>query len=773
MKKFISLFLFVLFIISLTQTSFSQDVASKNSGQKIQKLTTGDNNMSLFTVVTSNGSTSANGRAPQGGRKYINTKYLITAAEMTASGFTGTVYSIGWRWNVPSPPAATVPVSQGIETTGRLIVYLRDTVGTTIGGTFIDTNGTGYTKIIEGTITIPAGTDEINIDVPVGGPGTSLFTPTPGNAVMVIFVYQTLGTLGTPAAAPNVYCLNSGALLTYQSQTVPGVTGSASAFRPETRLGNTILLAADVGAQTNLSPTGTANNFVTYTYAPKASIKNFGFTTQGPFNVTTEITGPVPYTNTKSVSSLAASGATTLTFDSTFTPTYGTYTMKTYTQLAGDMDHANDTTWSTFNVANPNYGGGFSNSGGYYYSNSIIGSGAPSSPEFNWIDPVAAGHTPITFADPDDGTFPVDMGFNFTYMGTTYNTGATNLNIYTNGFLNLGTPVSGAFYGVTSFPNPTTTFNLIALGLIDLDFTNTFYPAAKVYYGGDASKFVVTYYHGYRWVSGGTSTDYITMQIIFFANGNIKFQYNDAESFNYTTTFTPFCDIGMQNSDGTNGLQYRVEGSGGPMFSSPIAVEFGQNQGALPVELASFTSNINRNNVNLNWATASEINNAGFDIERKPAGSEVWNKIGNVVGSGNSTQPKNYSFNDRGLNTGKYNYRLKQIDYNGNFKYFTLSGEVIVGVPNEYRLSQNYPNPFNPTTKIDYDLPFDSKVGIRIYDMLGREVAVLVNDQMKAGYYTVQMNAINFASGTYFFRIIAQGANGKEFVMTKKMQLIK
>lgn len=193
----------------------------------------------------------------------------------------------------------------------------------------------------------------------------------------------------------------------------------------------------------------------------------------------------------------------------------------------------------------------------------------------------------------------------------------------------------------------------------------------------------------------------------------------------------------------------------------------------LPVELSSFSSSVNRNVVNLNWTTVEEINNAGFDIERKPVNSEVWSKVGNITGAGNLTQTKNYSFTDNGLLTGNYNYRLKQIDFNGNFQYFNLSSEVIVGVPNNFQLSQNYPNPFNPTTKINYDLPVDSKVNLRVYDMLGREVASMVNEQVTAGYYTVQFNASNFASGTYFFRLIAQGVDGKEFVMTKKMQLVK
>lgn len=196
----------------------------------------------------------------------------------------------------------------------------------------------------------------------------------------------------------------------------------------------------------------------------------------------------------------------------------------------------------------------------------------------------------------------------------------------------------------------------------------------------------------------------------------------------------------------------------------------------LPVELASFTSTVIARDVTLNWSTAFENNNAGFDIERIDADNYIggWIKIVSVTGSGTTNEAKNYSYTDKKLNTGKYKYRLKQNDYNGNFEYFELDNEIEIGVPKEFRLSQNYPNPFNPVTKIDYDIPFESKVSLKIYDMLGREIANMVsNDLQTAGYYTVQLNGVNMGSGTYFFRIIAQGTNGKEFVMTKKMVLVK
>lgn len=189
----------------------------------------------------------------------------------------------------------------------------------------------------------------------------------------------------------------------------------------------------------------------------------------------------------------------------------------------------------------------------------------------------------------------------------------------------------------------------------------------------------------------------------------------------------------------------------------------------LPVELASFTAIMERTNVNLSWTTTNEINNSGFDIERKLITDSTWSKVGFVQGSGNTTQTKNYKYEDRNLITGKYNYRLKQIDYNGNFNFFNLQNEINVGIPNEFALSQNYPNPFNPTTKINFEVPKDSKVSIQIFDMTGRLVATLLNNQdHSAGYYTVQFNASQFASGTYFYRFIAG-----DFVQTKKMQLIK
>ncbi|MGB3018069.1 MAG: T9SS type A sorting domain-containing protein, partial [Ignavibacteria bacterium] len=195
------------------------------------------------------------------------------------------------------------------------------------------------------------------------------------------------------------------------------------------------------------------------------------------------------------------------------------------------------------------------------------------------------------------------------------------------------------------------------------------------------------------------------------------------------------------------------------------------NNNLLPVELSSFVSVINENNVTLNWSTSTETNNAGFDIERSSF-KGTWTKIGSVSGNGTSTTPHSYSFSDRAVASGKYNYRLKQVDFNGNFEYHNLGNEVIIGVPAKFDLSQNYPNPFNPSTKINYDLPTDGSVSIKLFDLSGKEVASLVNEVKTAGYHTVDFNASNLSSGVYFYNISVD-ANGNNFSATKRMMLVK
>ncbi|MCX6164900.1 MAG: T9SS type A sorting domain-containing protein, partial [Ignavibacteriae bacterium] len=190
-------------------------------------------------------------------------------------------------------------------------------------------------------------------------------------------------------------------------------------------------------------------------------------------------------------------------------------------------------------------------------------------------------------------------------------------------------------------------------------------------------------------------------------------------------------------------------------------------QGLLPIELSLFSYSINANNVGLNWITESEKNNKGFEIFRRDINSD-WRKIGYVEGNGNTNSEKMYTFKDMNLVPSKYNYRLKQFDYNGNFEYFNLNSDVIIGTPGKFSVNQNFPNPFNPVTKISYVLPSEENVSLKIYDVSGKEITNLINKRQKAGYYSVDFNGQNISSGIYFYRLIA-GNN----IVTKKMLLIK
>ncbi len=185
----------------------------------------------------------------------------------------------------------------------------------------------------------------------------------------------------------------------------------------------------------------------------------------------------------------------------------------------------------------------------------------------------------------------------------------------------------------------------------------------------------------------------------------------------------------------------------------------------IPVELTNFTSIVENEKVILNWETATETNNYGFDIERST--NSNWTKIGFIKGNGNSTERKQYSFVDNYPMGGtSFKYRLKQIDYDGNFKYSETVNAIIL--PKGISLSQNYPNPFNPTTAIRYELSREGKISLKVYDAAGREVRTLIDKNQQAGRYQVTFNASDLASGVYFYTLRGEG-----FTQTKKLILMK
>ena len=196
----------------------------------------------------------------------------------------------------------------------------------------------------------------------------------------------------------------------------------------------------------------------------------------------------------------------------------------------------------------------------------------------------------------------------------------------------------------------------------------------------------------------------------------------------------------------------------------------------VPVELSSFSANVDDDKIILNWITATETNNRGFEIERKFKNNE-WEKIGFADGKGTTTETQSYSFTDDYENisySGRVLYRLKQIDFDGSFEHSKIIYADVDFTPQIFNLSQNYPNPFNPVTNIKYSLPLESEVKIVILNSLGQEVAELINEVQAEGFYNISWNADELSSGVYLYTMEAVSTNNQlSFRDTKKLLLIK
>jgi photosystem II stability/assembly factor-like uncharacterized protein len=227
------------------------------------------------------------------------------------------------------------------------------------------------------------------------------------------------------------------------------------------------------------------------------------------------------------------------------------------------------------------------------------------------------------------------------------------------------------------------------------------------------------------------------------------------------TTWTSYNDV---TENDLTSISFANENTG--WFAGMNGSMFNFHNNIVPVELISFSAKLNNDLVQLNWQTATELNNQGFEIE-KCIDMKNWENIGFIEGHGTISSPQNYSFTDRSATgVNKLKYRLKQVDFDGKCKY---SNQVEVEiVPSEFALYQNYPNPFNPTTKIAYKISKESKVILKVYDILGAEVISLVNEIKAPGNYEIELSGLNLPSGTYIYRMSAG-----DFVETRKMVLMK
>jgi hypothetical protein len=290
-----------------------------------------------------------------------------------------------------------------------------------------------------------------------------------------------------------------------------------------------------------------------------------------------------------------------------------------------------------------------------------------------------------------------------------------------------------------------------------------------------------TRHHFFPWMAIDQTTGHIFF--IFYDRrstiGNATDVYaaesiDGGETFNNfkisQSSFTPNSNTFFGDYSGIaafNGKVYptwmRLDGNVLSVYTAP----FSDTSSILPVELSNFSSSINNGKVELSWKTSTENNNYGFDLERKFENNSDWIKIGFVKGSGNSNSPNSYSFLDSPLEIGTYKYRLKQIDLDGHFKY---SNEIEVVYNNVFyfSLNQNYPNPFNPSTTISYQLSAGGLVSIKVYDVLGKEIATLVNEIKQSGIHEVNFDASEYSSGIYLYRMTVNN-----FTQIRKMIVLK
>lgn len=195
------------------------------------------------------------------------------------------------------------------------------------------------------------------------------------------------------------------------------------------------------------------------------------------------------------------------------------------------------------------------------------------------------------------------------------------------------------------------------------------------------------------------------------------------------------------------------------------------SSGSTPVELSTFIASVKQSQIRLEWSTKTESNNYGFHVEKSIDG-ENFKTIKFIKGFGTTNMPQFYTYTDKNLQVGKYFYRLKQIDFDGQFVH-SEKIEVFLKAPNNYSLTQNYPNPFNQETRMFFQLPENNQVTFKIFNSLGQEVKTLVEKEFRAGYHSItwdgnEKNGWAAPSGIYFYQIQAGS-----FIKTRRLILTR
>jgi len=438
--------------------------------------------------------------------------------------------------------------------------------------------------------------------------------------------------------------------------------------------------------------------------------------------------------------------------------------------------------WDFTTQDDPNYGQG-TGTPLYYFANSLA-TGAPSYPSYSWYANQTGGanegtliaDTDFVNGTEDDGHTDLMNIFgdasNFDFFGNTY----SQMYLNTNGTIGFGV-IGDAWhsYSFREIPSSSGSYhNMIAWCWDDLEYDSGISADVNIRISRLSDRTIVTYW---QYPEYGGQDGYITAQVIIYKNGNIFIMYNDDES-TYTQADNN-CTIGIENSDGTAGIGYRYNQTGGPIFSSNLALAFGTDENNLPVVLSSFTAQFIGDLPVICWTTQSEDNNAGWNIYRGDYSDAFIN--GDVIqinpdlieGAGTTAQPTDYIFEDQYevIPGNEYWYILESVDYSGETFIYGSRSLVIPEegstpeLPQLTLLKGNYPNPFNPATIIEFDIKENENARLSIYNMKGQLIETKIFEEGKHNY---SWDATSFGSGVYFYKL--ESATYSEI---RKMLMIK
>ena len=517
------------------------------------------------------------------------------------------------------------------------------------------------------------------------------------------------------------------------------------------------LTLSDDVALTNAVPLGGSNIELCGPISPAITLANLGVNIQSNTVVTCNLKQgtTVVYTNTQTVASVA-SGASQVVSFGTYTAAIGAYTAEFVATLASDLDNSNNTVTSNFNVVQNNFG----TTPTYKYANvyACPATTPTPAPTYNWITQTTNEITWTNALTANGGALADDdfsiltIPFNFSFYGTPY----TSAYVSSNGWLSFTDPsaLTAAQHRVpVTIPAAGGLENFIAGAWKDLDMNPANYADTHVYYGGDATQFVITFWHAHNYTAVPVLTDYVTFQIILKPDGSVKLQYNDAESTLPLppTNITNSCTIGMENATGSEGVKYRYLTTGGPMFGSPMAVDM-LLVTPLPLSLLSFDAKNNGAKNDLVWRTASEVNVSHFSVERSNDGVK-YQEITKITANNDRNKTSTYTCSDALPLSGNNYYRLKIMDRDGKFEYSNIE---VVNTKLPITNVKIYPNPVSNSLYSSFDLSFDNDCELQIFDTFGKLVASKSLDAQK-GRNNTSIDVTNLAAGVYFVKINIDG----------------